>query len=176
MNYEEWADIPGHEGVYKVSTHGRVMRVKAGPGCHAGKILRGDVSGKGYPRVSLYGGSRRNVHRLFIHQIVASVFIGPCPKGYQVNHIDGNKCNNYPSNLEYLTMQDNVSHARRTGLLDVRRERSPKAKLGESDVAKIRAMYQTGEWSQRKLARKFSVSQAQIGRIVRNESWQESQP
>jgi hypothetical protein len=44
-----------------------------------------------------------------IHQLVAECFIGPCPKGYEVDHIDNNKLNNHYSNLQYLTKQDNIN-------------------------------------------------------------------
>ena len=30
------------------------------------------------------------------------------PKGYCINHIDGNKCNDHPSNLEAVTFANNI--------------------------------------------------------------------
>lgn len=171
METERWADVVGFEGVYSVSTLGRVMRVKGGAGCQAGRILKPDTVTKGYLRVCLYMGKRGNARRPMVHQIVAAAFLGPCPSGYQVNHIDGNKTNNRPGNLEYVTLFDNIRHANATGLHDMRGEKHPQHKLTPMEVQKVRNLYATGAWSQRALAAKFAISQTQIGRIVRNESW-----
>ena len=43
-----------------------------------------------------------------VHRMVAEVFLGPCPDGYEVDHIDGNKQNNNLSNLQYLTKEENI--------------------------------------------------------------------
>ena len=45
----------------------------------------------------------------FIHQVVAECYLGPCPAGYEVDHIDGNKTNNHISNLQYLTKTENLA-------------------------------------------------------------------
>lgn len=171
METEKWVDVLGFEGVYAISSLGRVMRVSGGAGSRAGRILKPDTSTKGYLRVSLYKGKRKETYRPFVHQLVARAFIGPCPVGYQVNHIDGDKTNNRPANLEYATLLENLVHARRTGLLDVHGENHPQAKLTPRNVQDLRCMYATGDWSQRELATKFAISQTQVGRIVRNESW-----
>jgi hypothetical protein len=64
----------------------------------------------GYLRTKLNSKTRT------IHSIVAEVHYGPRPEGLVINHKDGNKLNNHPSNLEYCTLKENIAHAIRSGL------------------------------------------------------------
>ena len=43
-----------------------------------------------------------------IHRIVTDTFIGSVPKGYDVDHIDGDKSNNAVTNLEIVTHAENM--------------------------------------------------------------------
>lgn len=43
-----------------------------------------------------------------IHRIVAETFLGAIPKGYDVDHIDGDKSNNNITNLEVVTHKENM--------------------------------------------------------------------
>lgn len=43
----------------------------------------------------------------YVHVLVAEAFIGECPEGYQVDHVDGDKSNNDLSNLEYVSKREN---------------------------------------------------------------------
>lgn len=51
-----------------------------------------------------------------IHELAAEIVLGIRPKGMVINHIDGDKQNNRPWNLEYVTISDNTKHAYRIGL------------------------------------------------------------
>lgn len=67
----------------------------------------------GYCGLRLYTIIGRSIP-LFVHRIVAYEFCNP-PMDYDsriVNHIDGNKHNNYANNLEWITMAANNQHAR----------------------------------------------------------------
>ena len=56
------------------------------------KYLSGDVNNCGYHRITLYDKGKKQ--RIFIHRLVATLFL-PNPNNYsEVNHIDGNKNNN----------------------------------------------------------------------------------
>lgn len=74
------------------------------------KYLHTWLANKGYPNTKLHG---KNIH---IHKIVARCFHGPRPEGLVINHLDGNKENNHPSNLEYCTQGENIKHSVIMGL------------------------------------------------------------
>ena len=59
---------------------------------------------------------RMNNKAITIHSIIANLFIGERPKGLVVNHKDGNKFNNHPSNLEYVTIAENIYHSIKNGM------------------------------------------------------------
>jgi hypothetical protein len=74
-----------------------------------GRVLSVYANSNGYPCVKL-----RNVQRP-IHRLVAMTIANP--RGVSdVNHIDGDKWNNCPSNLEWLSRSENLRHSLATGL------------------------------------------------------------
>lgn len=52
------------------------------------------------------------------HRAVFTVLVGPILPGMDLNHLDGDKANNSPCNLEQLTRGENHQHAHQTGLRD----------------------------------------------------------
>lgn len=122
LGEEKWADIVGLEGLYQVSSFGRIKRL---PGyrksCRGSKsylkekILRPHKDKDGYYIISL-----RNRGKTYkIHRLVAQAFI-PNPNNFpQINHKDENKENNMVENLEWCTSKYNNnygSHLVRSGL------------------------------------------------------------
>ncbi len=98
---EAWKDIPGYEGLYRVSDKGRVYSIVTK------KILKHFISSNGYCVVRLYkNGSTQNYK---VHRLVLIVFK---PKGLfdgnYCNHKDSNKQNNTVQNLEWVTQRENI--------------------------------------------------------------------
>lgn len=115
---EEWRAIPGFEGSYEVSSHGRVRSLdrivlhKDGNQRRCtGRVLRPNRDTRGYLRVALSSG--RPVHR--IHVLVLEAFVGPRPPGGSACHSDGNQLNNHVSNLRWDTQSENINDAVRHG-------------------------------------------------------------
>lgn len=104
--YERWRHLPSNPR-YLVSSHGRVCVPKTK------RILKQFLDSSGYAIVTIIGQGGR----VRVHNLVAETFLGKKPFGSQVNHKDGNKLNNTPGNLEYISQTENLRHAFRTGLM-----------------------------------------------------------
>lgn len=118
-----WVKIKGYEDFYEISLNGKIrskdrtMIDKIGrTRSREGKILNPDIAPNGYYRVTFSINRKRK--QFYVHRLIAEHFI-PNPKNLpQVNHIDGNKLNNSLDNLEWVTVQDNVIHAYKNGLIN----------------------------------------------------------
>lgn len=170
MTQEIWKPVVGFETHYEVSNQGRVRRSKAGKRTEIGRILRPqDTRGYKYVLLHVFGiGHKRNIHHL-----VADAFIGIRPKGYQCNHKDGNPANNTPENLEWVTPKENIRHA--ISILGRWRhhEHNSFAHTDEKTVAEIRALWATGEHTQKSLAKRFNMSHSNVNYIVNNVTWKD---
>ena len=112
-----WKPVKYFEDLYHISDCGKLKRIKGGRRTFAGKILRPYKNKRGYLTASL---SRDDINtQTFIHTLVAQAFIGDRPKGMGINHKDANKTNNHITNLEYCTLEQNLDHARKLGLLSL---------------------------------------------------------
>lgn len=116
MTDEIWKPIKGYEGLYEVSNLGRVKSLSYnGPDRKnkKEKILRPAFTGrnKNYSIVSLYAYGKRKLY--MIHDLVLQSFVGDKPDNITVDHIDMNPKNNRLENIEYVSMRENISRARK---------------------------------------------------------------
>lgn len=119
---EIWKDVPGYEGVFKVSNTGFVKsleRVATQKSRHGGtqsyivkpKMLSQLTTPQGYKRVQLaHAGIKTKVP---VHVLVARAFLPNCEKKPCVNHINGIKTDNRVENLEWVTHRENSLHGQR---------------------------------------------------------------
>lgn len=119
---ERWLPVVGYEGYYEVSDQGRIrslprliVRRNGSRLNYRGKTLNPYISPKdGYLRTPL---SVQGVHTapLLVHRLIAEAFLGPCPEGQEVRHLDGNPANNVLTNLTYGTHAENSADMLRHG-------------------------------------------------------------
>lgn len=103
MEDEIWKDVVDYEGLYQVSSFGRVKNKRTS------LILKGSVNKSGYVDVKLYGKEKNKT--VSIHILVAMAFLGYKPNGTKhivCDHIDNNKQNNNLFNLRLITHRNNV--------------------------------------------------------------------
>lgn len=116
---EVWKDIPGWDGCYQASDHGRVKslsRFVQDKGILRRvpeRILAFGSNGRGHLTVNLWKENRPS--KYYVHELVALIFIGPRPEGLHVLHYDDDKLNNHVSNLRYGTQSDNQNDRVRNG-------------------------------------------------------------
>ena len=103
MEKEKWKVIKGYENSYRISNAGRIYSIYSKRCLSLNRRNK-----KGYSTINL---RKENYSKGFlVHRVVAEHFI-PNPQGLpQVNHKDFDKTNNYDSNLEWCTDEENKNH------------------------------------------------------------------
>jgi hypothetical protein len=110
---EKWLPISLETIVkyYEVSSWGRVRST------HRNKLMHVHYDKNGYPFVRLISVNNNRLRKFIkIHRLVAKAFVIGYKDGYVVNHINGVKTDNMPSNLEWISDIDNKHHAEFSGL------------------------------------------------------------
>lgn len=129
---EEWRDVVGYEGLYKVSNKGRVFTlITEADGVYGKrkrwqrllKIHTVERNGKQYNVVVL--GNKKH----YLHRVIAEAFI-PNPNNYnEIDHIDRDGTNNSISNLRWVNhkMNQNNENTRKAMSAAVKGRKLPKS-------------------------------------------------
>lgn len=111
---EEWKDIAGFEGLYKVSSLGRVISLSKYINNRykdiykKPKLLKPHINGSSTSSVLLYkDGTSKKIH---IPILVASTFIPKPQNAKYVRLIDGNNRNCHVSNIEWIIPKNRRKH------------------------------------------------------------------
>lgn len=166
-------------GMFSVDSRGRVWRHR--------EITRGSAVGgreveieprradtgrskeDGYLRVQFTVGKTR--YHMAAHRLVWMVANQRLiPTGMEVNHKDGNKSNNDPTNLEITTHAGNTMHALHT-LGHMKNRKTSGAKLTPEQVIEIRRLCDDKVMSKAAIADHFKVTVKTIRNIANRAKW-----
>jgi hypothetical protein len=173
---EEWRDVPGYEGLYQISSEGRVKslgrmvtnRPERAAHYHPEQVRRLYLSRDGYWCVQLRRKASAKGFR--VSRLIGMAFLGLTPIG-QMNHLNGIKTDNRLVNLEITDASGNARHAYRLGLnKPIRGAANTAARLTELDIRVIRERLARGD-SQGQIAADHGVTQTNISAIKCRKSW-----
>lgn len=100
-----------------------------------------------------------------IHRLVYSNIYGEIPKGFEIDHIDRNRKNNYPENLRLVTKSENNQNK------DIKGERNGFAILTNESVREILELVLTHNKTKAEIAEEYGVSFATIKAIRSGRNW-----
>ena len=149
------------DGLYKLFEDSSMYSIRSK------KFLSQSESPTGY---RYYQGSINREKKCWkVHRIVAEHFV-PNPNNLdEVNHKDGNKANNLPSNLEWVTRGENIKHAYDNNLRSATGINNARCATDEQTVREI-CSYLSGGLSAsevRDLGYKYSL----VRKIKSRENW-----
>lgn len=183
--FQEWKPIKGYERFYEISNTGSVRALprvshffregRPFSRVRTARVLRPIRSNEhGHLKIGLVGDDGEQRFYL-MHRLVLEHFVGPCPKGREACHNDGDPTNNCVRNLRWDTHKANQEDMVRHGHTR-RGSANPQSVLSENDVIFIRKHCQPRHplFSRSALAKRFHVSRTAIYLVVRNRNWRTS--
>lgn len=169
---EIWKDVKGYEGIYQVSSFGRVKSLdrkethKNGREYfRKGRLLKQKITESGYASVHLRDISNNLESWPFVHQLVANAFLPNTENKPTVNHKNGMKTDNFHSNLEWSTSKEQMIHAVQNNLIIYGLSHL----YSEEFKEEIKLYWENTNTSIKKLARKFGISERTASRITKNQ-------
>jgi hypothetical protein len=170
-------EIPDYPG-YWASEDGHIYSTKR----ETPHRLKGHIhKDHRYLMVSLYDPSKRYYCKgkdlwtiiatpRYVHRLVASVWLPPQPTpAHEIDHKDGNRHNNHPDNLQWVTRTQNNQLLRLRHPNLFRGEQNSQSKLTTKQVKEIRS--KKGAILARQLAPMYGVHSETISKIWRRVLW-----
>lgn len=157
---ELWKPIKNYEGLYEISSFGRVRsleRIAKWKNGHRLVRERFRVPCNdtyGYQHVTLSKGNKQATIK--IHRLVCEHFLVNHSGLSQINHLDEDKRNNKSENLEWCTVKHNSRHSAK--------------KLTAQSAELVKRLRATG-WTGKAIAIQMGISQATVSSIIHGKSW-----
>lgn len=102
MNPEEqFAPIPGWEGMYAATVSGRIWSHRSG------KYLKPYPNPAGYLQIGLARDGKSSSKN--VHPLILRAFVGEPEEGQEVRHLNGDSHDNRPENLAWGTKAENMA-------------------------------------------------------------------
>ena len=98
-------DIKGYEGLYAITSCGRVWSYRSK------KFLKNRDNGHGYKQVGLWHNNKQKI--FYVHRLVAEAYISNPNNLLEVDHIDRNLSHNWVNNLRWVDYIDNGRNKRK---------------------------------------------------------------
>lgn len=164
---EIWKPVPGFER-YEVSSLGRIRSLWNRKGTKEIHILKiKALNREGYHQVGLSKNGSKEFITQRVHRLILMAFKGPCPKGMESIHRDGDKTNNRYDNLEWGTRSKNQKMWKA-----LNSEISKyKPRLTKNEVAQIKRLYHVNHYTQSQIADCFNIHHTRVSKIVNNILW-----
>lgn len=168
---EVWRQIKGYEGHYAVSSYGRVKSLNRVVPHPRGALTIKERQRKlveaanGYLVVSLSIQGKVRVEH--VHILVSRAFHGPCPKGKEVLHRDGDRLNAHADNLKYGSHAENCQDTVRHGRSTVG-EKNAQASITN---AQARSIARSTRTESKVLALKHGTTTGVVNAIRRGTAW-----
>ena len=158
---EVWKE--NYNGKYLVSNYGDIINRKTGyrlnhkpSKTHGYHMVSTRISPTGTP---------------YVHRIVYEAFVGIIPEGLVINHLDGNKSNNFLGNLEVCTPSENIQHAVRMGLTNpVMGEDHVFSKITEEQVMQMYGLFRLG-YNNDYIAKLFNIEFKHVSLLRNGKRW-----
>jgi hypothetical protein len=178
---EIWKDIPGYEGKYQVSNLARIKSCKftftrsnGYQYTQSERIKKLSLGLNGY----LFFNSGK-CRPYYVHRAVALCFVeNKNKKIYNtVDHLDENKLNNNPSNLQWVNQSENAKRWIANNIWLITGENNAGSILKEPDVVKIKdildcSMDKKSRYELcKKIAKEYKVHPTTIGDIYARRTW-----
>lgn len=100
-----------------------------------------------------------------LNRLVYSNIYGEIPKGYEIDHIDRDRRNNFPNNLRLVTRRENNKNK------DIKGEKNGFAILTNESVREILELVLTHKKTKAEIAEEYGVSFATIKAIRAGRNW-----
>ena len=150
---------------YEVSNLGNIRNSRTR------KVLQLHPNYKGYLHTVVTLGSRKKIKAIIIHRAIAETFIENPNSHPQINHVDGNKCNNSVSNLEWCTGLYNIQHAFASGLFNNMNGCNYRtSKFTANNIVNI-IEFRKNNMSVKEIASRFKVSTVSIYSVLNNKRY-----